>query len=544
MQVTFRTKDIPDCYLVLGIDGQGAISVDDLTIAGGSVPSTRLPSPERTHQSAGNTAYYVDPQDGNDTAAGTSQTAAWRTLARVNATKFAPGDAILLRAGGRWEGVLAPGGSGAADAPIMVAPYGKGPRPCVSAREKDRAAVYLYNQEFWEITGLEITNQGDIPLARRAGVLVRVEDYGTAHHIHLKDLHIHDVNGDTTKGPDLAGIVWQNGGDKVKSRFDGLLIEGCHLARCDRNGIVGRSSHWKRDDWFPSVNVVIRGNLLEDIGGDGIVPIGCDGCLVERNVVRGAGRRCPDAAAGIWPWSCDNTVIQFNEVSGHMAPVDGQGFDSDWNCRSTLIQYNYSHDNRGGFLLVCNAGKSRMPTNVGNTGTVVRYNISRNDGTRHLIHIGGPVRDTHIYHNTCYVGPKQDLMLIHQGSWDGWADETTFSNNLFYVAGKGRLDLGDSTNNHFRSNLVFGSVEGFPRETTTVSVDPMLTAPGTGGAGLRSLEGYLLRPGSPCVGAGVPITDNGGRDFWGNPLPIDQVPDIGAHQRTRNKNTDAARGNR
>ena len=33
-------------------------------------------------------------------------------------------------------------------------------------------------------------------------------------------------------------------------------------------------------------------------------------------------------AAGIWPWSCDNTLVQFNEVSGHKAPWDAQGFDS------------------------------------------------------------------------------------------------------------------------------------------------------------------------------------------------------------------------
>lgn len=73
-------------------------------------------------------------------------------------------------------------------------------------------------------------------------------------------------------------------------------------------------------------------------------------------------RDCPDmlpdteAAAGIWPWSCDNTLVQFNEVSGHKAPWDAQGFDSDWNCRGTVIQYNYSHDNYGGLVLVCNDG--------------------------------------------------------------------------------------------------------------------------------------------------------------------------------------------
>jgi hypothetical protein len=60
----------------------------------------------------------------------------------------------------------------------------------------------------------------------------------------------------------------------------------------DLNGIIGSSAYWPRDKWNPSLNVVIRGNLLEDGGGDGIVPIGCDGALVERNTLRGGATAC------------------------------------------------------------------------------------------------------------------------------------------------------------------------------------------------------------------------------------------------------------
>ena len=76
--------------------------------------------------------------------------------------------------------------------------------------------------------------------------------------------------------------------------------------------------------------MIIRGNLLEDIGGDGIKLWGSNGALVEHNVLRGGRMRCKDAAAGIWPWDCDDTVIQFNEVCGMKGTVDGQGFDSDF----------------------------------------------------------------------------------------------------------------------------------------------------------------------------------------------------------------------
>ena len=526
------TGAIDDYALIIGIRDRGSLAIDSITFSSGTIAQTRLPDPERTRKSPGDTTYYIDSSDGDDADPGTSKAEAWQTLGAVNATEFAPGDRILFRAGGEWTGCLAPGGSGKEGAPITVGAYGEGPRPRVDGRDEDRTAVYLLNQEYWELSDLEVTNQGSVPGAQRIGVLVRVENYGTAHHIHLTDLHVHDVNGSNVKGGDQAGIVWQNGGDEVKSRFDGLLIESCHLVRCDRNAIVGRSGHWARKDWFPSLNVVIRGNLLEDTGGDAIVPIGCDGCLVERNTVRGARQRAQDAAAGIWPWSCDNTVVQFNDVSGVKGTHDGQGFDSDWNCRNTLIQYNYSHDNDGGFLLVCNNGGSAPDWNIGNIGTVARYNISVNDGAR-LFHIGGPCEDTLIHNNTFYVPEERDILGVWSTNWGGWANDTRFVNNLFRVEGKARFDLGESTANRFHHNVFFGDLENAPENSAGLTSDPMLTAPGSGGEDRDALGGYQLRPGSPCLGAGEMVPENGGQDFWGNPVPGDAPPDIGAHQLPR-----------
>ena len=62
-------------------------------------------------------------------------------------------------------------------------------------------------------------------------------------------------------------------------------------------------------------------------------------------------------------------------------------------------------------------------------------------------------------------------------------------------------------------------------------MDPLLKAPGTGKDGFESVYGYQLRDGSPCIGAGVRIEDNGGRDFWGNPVPPDTNPSIGAYEK-------------
>jgi len=486
------------------------------------------PEARQGRPSAVGTVRYVDSAGGDDGNAGTSPEEAWQSLDRVNTRVFAPGDRVLLRAGTRYTGQLCVKGSGRAEMPIVVDSYGEGPKPRIDAEGRYREAVLVHNVEHWEVRNLELTNDPGEAKPHLAGVRVRLEDFGTAHHIHLRDLFIHDVRGSVVKSEGGSGIHWVNGGSEVKSRFDDLLIEGCHLVRTDRNGITGSSEYWRRDRWHPSLNVVIRGNLLEDIGGDGIVPIGCDGALIERNVMRGGLMRAPDYAAGIWPWSCDNTVIQFNEVSGMKGTRDGQGFDSDWNCRNTVIQYNYSHDNEGGFCLICNKGDTDPAHSVGNTGTVVRYNISQNDGER-TFQISA-VEDTSIYNNVIYVGPGQDIDAVHHHSWGGYARDTRFFNNIFYVEGKVRYELGESTGNVFENNVFFGAHESRPDDPRAITSDPGLASPGAGGEGRESLGGYRLSDGSPCLGAGLTIPNNGGRDFWGNPIPAADAPDVGAHQ--------------
>ena len=198
----------------------------------------------------------------------------------------------------------------------------------------------------------------------------------------------------------------------------------------------GQSYHWPRNHWFPSLKVVIRGNYVDDIGGDGIVPWATDGALVEYNIARNCNRRAGAFNAGIWQWSTDNTLLQFNEASSTHDTRDGEGFDSDYNSRGTIFQYNYSHDNEGGFMLICSPGQRNPAQNIGNTGTIVRRNISHNDRTR-IFHISA-VEHTIVEENAIYVGPGLDVQMVLASNWSGWTDDALFSKNLFFVEGTAR----------------------------------------------------------------------------------------------------------
>lgn len=383
--------------------------------------------------------YYLDSGAGNDGNNGLSPGKAWKTLAKVNATVLRPGDRVLFQSGGVWRGALNPKGSGSQAQPVIFDRYAKGAMPRIDCDGSVEDAVRLYNMENVELRNLEITNHGEKPSMRR-GVHVVLDNFGTAHHIMLSGLYIHDVNGSNGNGDDHSkdngGIIFRTLGDSKPSRFDGLTIERNIVLRADRSGIAAMSAFWPRTKWFPSLHVVIRDNLLDDIGGDGIVPWATDGAIVEHNIARNCNMRANSYNAGIWPWSTDNSVFQLNEASFTRGTRDGEGFDSDFNSRNTLFQYNYSHDNEGGFMLICSPGKRDEKENVGNIGTRVEHNISRNDRSR-AFNISA-VNNTLVERNAIYVGKDIDIQMVAVTDWNGWPDDLVFRDNLFFVEGTAR----------------------------------------------------------------------------------------------------------
>jgi len=380
--------------------------------------------------------YYLDAGRGDDARTGTAPAQAWRSLEKVNSVELRPGDGVRLLAGGVWRGTLAPRGGGAPGRPVVIGAYGTGPRPRIEGTEAD--AVRLQNLPHVVLEGLEITNRGDGSGPRR-GVHVVAANTGTVAGVVVRDLYIHDVKG-TNEEKDNGGIIFRTRGDRQPSRFDGLRIERNIVWRVDRSGIAADSYHWSRERWFPSLDVVVRDNYVADAGGDGIVPWATEGALVEHNIVRGANVRAGSYNAGIWPWSADNTLFRLNRASGVRTRLDGQGFDSDYNSQGTRFEYNLSHDNEGGFMLICSPGERDPRENIGNQGTVVRRNISRNDRER-IFHVSA-VEDTLVEENYVYVGAGLDVQLLLLSDWQGWADGLLLRNNRYVVEGRVRMGHG------------------------------------------------------------------------------------------------------
>jgi hypothetical protein len=380
--------------------------------------------------------YYLDSKSGNDRYDGSSAGQAWRSLDRLNQVTFGPGDRILFKRGGDYAGAFQPKGSGAAGSPVVVDAYGEGALPHLHADGRSPSTVRLQNIEYWTLRNLEISNRGPQPGPRRTGVHLFHQDFGIAHGIVLQGLHIHDVNGVPIKQQGGgSAILVEAKGTKRPTRYQDLTIADNTIERSQRDGILFLGAGNRTGGL--ATGVIVRGNRMSEVPGDCILVRGCDGALIERNTVSRCGvLPRGEAAAGIWPFDCDNTLIQYNEVSDHQAYADGQAYDADFRCRHTIIQYNYSHDNVGGMALVCNDGRSGG--DIGNTGTIVRFNVSINDALRKTdtasLRISGPVDGSQIYNNIIIIPGKpiadSQVTVFKATSWKGVPNNTAIHDNI------------------------------------------------------------------------------------------------------------------
>ncbi|MBQ4169391.1 MAG: right-handed parallel beta-helix repeat-containing protein [Bacteroidales bacterium] len=507
--------------------------------------------------SAQDKTYFVSAQ-GNDSADGLSVATAWKSIEKVNSVTFLPGDRILFRKGDTFYGQIAVKGSGEEGRPITMSSYGEGSgRPVINLGSAEGAGILMENVSHWEVYGMEVVSYEPYKIGiGRQGIVVRVSDGGSFDHFVIKDNYVHDIWGQLggnglyvnySSSAILVHTARQASGRAVTGPneptvINDVLIEGNRIERVDKCGIVCRGAR---------NNVVVRGNYMDNIGGDGIFVNGPYRGLIEYNEIHRSCMRAgfPDLPGddGWWPhvaacWiqNTEETIMQFNEVydtARNLYNGDGFAYDFDFNCKRCICQYNYSKNNHGLMLLMYNIFEN-----------VTRYNISENDHT-HLIQMQGPLEGDNslVYNNVFYVDyglADIDFFLTREPELLG----AKFYNNIFYATGQGRFrtvyssgdtqvrnydeelkpDLAPGT--LFLHNCYFGPWKnGLPDDPEALVADPKFVAPGTGGTGLATLGGYKLREDSPCINTGMYVPDNGGRDFFGQSLE-DGHTDYGAFE--------------
>ena len=536
------------------------------------LPATRFVLAPATAMAAG-TTYYVDATAGSDANTGLSPAAPWQSLTRVDATTFAPGDQVLFHTGETWSGQLHPLGSGAAGAPITISSYGGGARPHIdggSLTTDPADAVFLQDQSYWTINGLEVTNDtgtdntGDVTAGlHRSGIMVADGGYGFDPNqglvagITITGNDVHNVNGCSicSSGDDPHS----NGGIEVwadqevgPASFSGVTITGNTVDHVDREGIVvGDMSNassapyqYAFDPTSLSNGVHIANNTVTYTDGDGITNAGTSGSLIEHNVVGHASQLnlpadlTENTAVGLWTAHSLNTTIQYNEVYGTlMEGTDGTAIDNDLGSSYTKIQYNYTHDNQGGFMLMMGGGLGDYPS--ASDDDVIRDNLSVNDGYGGVKGVFDFSESTpnqvQIDNNTVYIpaGSPANPMYCDLCTTANYGI-FTFRNNIVENLGTGSWDYPAASGPTIDHNDFYGNhVPTEPADPFGITADPLLAAvPATAPMGIANVTGYEVAAGSPAIGAGLLMPESGGLDYFGSTRSTTNPPTLGFEEAT------------
>jgi hypothetical protein len=481
---------------------------------------------------------YVDTTAGSDENAGTSPDHPWRSLERVSRSRPGPGARILLAGGQVFPGTLRLNKlSGSEDAPIVVSSFGHA--------------------------------RSTIDGSRGDGIVITDCD-----HVTVRDVSV--VGCGRGDGSDGAGVILLRTAHVV---LDGLDVSGFRAAGVSAGGDVGTRITSVRSHDNGSAGITVNGGYedvprsrdlyighcvvynnpgdprnLDNHSGNGIVVGGLDGGRIEYCEAFNNGWEMPrtgNGPVGIWGWNCDRLTIQYCISHDNRSPgEDGGGFDFDGGVTNSTMQYNLSYDNEGtGYLLCQYPGAPRWHSNI------VRYNISINDGSRSFhsgigLWLGDTgISDALIYNNTI-------VNAVHAVATKGDLPGFVYRNNVF-VAGQAPLD-GSFVSSRYEGNLYWragpgvfcrdgeaerNTLEDWARATGQEMVsgwlvalwaDPMIVMPGPGDElprdplDLATMPFGRLRSGSPCLGAGVSVPDNGGRDLFGNAVAATGRPSLGA----------------
>jgi hypothetical protein len=510
-------------------------------------------TPSLAGQPRGNTGrtYFVDcsAHGGGDGGARHP----FADLASASRVTLGAGDQLLLRRGTVCSGALTLTGSGTSNRPVVIRDYGRGSAlPRIDGQGKVSAALALTNVSNVVVENLELTNAGD-PAGRHRGLYVTADDT-TVSNVTVRALLVHDVASISTftdSAKRTGGIVAEALG--TNGRFERVRITGNTVHDVARQGITlygttrastrpAATSPWAEG----STDVVIAANTVERTAGDGIVPLGTDGARVEHNVVRvgnlsgfdflSANRDC---SAGIWTFDANRTLIQYNEVSGmhygtsldSSAPkgCDGEALDVDGNQDGTVIQYNYSHDNDGGFLLLCTAGADHRAD--------VRYNLSLRDrATISPAPCSGDLNPAtsnlsgiRLYNNTFVaatprttVEGNEGLIGLVNALWGTFA----FENNLVDATSADAVNHTFVCGSACTHNLFFG-LPVPSTATNSLTADPRFVDPAwTNPADFRPRDESPALGAGAGIPAGVPTAVT--RDYFG--VPVGAPPPIGFAQ--------------
>lgn len=506
------------------------------------------------------TNYYVK-NDGNDKADGLSDATAWKTIAKVNASKFQPGDNIYFKRGNMWREQLNVPSSGAPGAPITFGAYGSGPRPIINGADiitdwtKSNIGANIWatptngldNGKLWMtvvvIDGTMFSPVSSLSQLTKAHSYWCGNDsvyiystnnpkYATAelsrrlsgvwvedkHYIKIQDLYI--------KYAGYSGI-------EVRTGSYGNLIQNCHLYANHQAGIQ-----------FFNDTDIIRSNIAQDCyseyNGNGYYANIADSTSFIRDIVINTisypnyGKGSQTDGHGIGCYKANNALIEY--CYGAKNQGGNVGYDSQDHLNNGIIRYNEFHGSVIGKILGCGS------ISTGSTLNVYYNKLIADTPMVAAVYYNNENGYLNFYNNTIII--KDSVKCAVRFSY---ANNVTFKNNIIYNSSKGARDAllwvyysgtpkcdnniwcekqstqvfaryrpQDPNGTHYSTLSDWQNATN--QDINSLIADPLFTNP--------NRDDYTLGHGSPAINEGTNVGLT--QDILGN--PVVGKPDIGAYE--------------
>lgn len=466
--------------------------------------------------------YYIDKDNGDDTNSGRSPKKAWATIGKVNSSVFQEGDEILFRGGQSFEGtILLDSINGEpSEKEVTISSFGQGKAVIMGM---DSSALVASNCNYLNIHNLEFKGSGRKKGNTTSGIIIKCGSNIQIDSVTVSGFQKSGVEIIDAENVSITRVhAFENGmvGIRIGSVYHNpfkLISKNIYIGYCTTENNPGDPT------------------VFYNHSGSGIIVSGTDSALVEYCLAKNNGWDQPwkgNGPIGIWAFHSNHIIIQHcisHSNKSNPKGLDGGGFDFDGGVTNSIMQYNLTYNNMGpGYGLYQYPGAKQWENNI------VRYNISVNDGTE-IDSCGlqlwngqtkGPeMKNAHIYNNIFYndfgraVNYKSgnvpglqywnNIFVSKQEPIYGIHSQSVFNNNLYWRFGEQLENKNEDKNGIFANPMLV-----LPDPILLQLEDP---------AKLKELKFFKLLPGSPCLRKGMSIQENGGFDFWGNPLPLDSI---------------------
>ena len=518
------------------------------------------------------TTYYVSSSLGNDSNSGTSESLAWKSLTKVNASTFKAGDQILFKRGDVWRETLTIPSSGTSDKYITFGGYDIGDNPKIlgSVQATTWSATGMSN--VWvsntivlnnpynmytkaEIFFQELDNSvkwGNYKTYSDLSELTTEYDWTwTGNQVYVyatsdpdsrytsvevpqrrNGIELNDKEYITIDGIDMFYQIQAGVRESYPARdLNGLIIKNCEIAY---NGVIESTFAVGMSVWHS--DMLIQNNTIHDCGRRGVSinldtgsSISIQNIIIQNNHFYNGFHTTGTDISNIGESSMNDITVRYNFFEGSQNRKVGAAYDAATNTypRSNHI---YSANNSTGSINNLNIYYNKFTYCYGGgvvlngldisyvyNNTFYGFNTTLDIGTGQIYYQGvhkSAVARNNLFYNDADHNTYQFLLCIYSTSEA--SPNVDIDYNLYYCV--------DPDISAFTNGGSFYKISQWPTYKSTTGWD--VGSPAPANPMFISTTDYRFQSSSTAINAGVNVGLT--TDYQGN--PIVGTPDLGTFE--------------